>query len=163
MHWDFVGNICSIPLDRVACLYSRLNIEYISLIWACTMYIVVSSFLFVFMRVVTCALALALTLRGCDLGYFRPYDQFLLLISKSLCAWFNKDWHIEICDSSWLDWFFGLSIHLSFASGTSTPRLLLTLLWCMVHCGHYMSKPLVLNQGNNHYLLVHVFFMLGLT
>jgi hypothetical protein len=26
-----------------------------------------------------------------------------------------------------------------------------------------MSKPLMLNQDNNHYLLVHVFFIHGLT
>jgi hypothetical protein len=39
---------------------------------------------FDFMRVATCDLVLALTLRGCDLEYFKPYDQFTLLISKSL-------------------------------------------------------------------------------
>jgi hypothetical protein len=48
------------------------------------MMIVATSFLFYFMRVATCAFALASSLRGCDLGYFKPYDQFPLLISKSL-------------------------------------------------------------------------------
>jgi hypothetical protein len=41
-------------------------------------------FLFDFMRVATFDLALALILRGCDLEFFTPYDQFSLLISKSL-------------------------------------------------------------------------------
>jgi hypothetical protein len=48
------------------------------------MLIVVTSSLFDFMRVATLDLALALTRRGCDLKYFTPYDQFQLLISKSL-------------------------------------------------------------------------------
>jgi hypothetical protein len=48
------------------------------------MVIVATSFLFDFMRVATCAFALTLTLRGSDLGYFKPYDQFLFFISKSL-------------------------------------------------------------------------------
>jgi hypothetical protein len=34
--WDFVDNLCSIHLDRVAYLYSRWNIKYISSTWACT-------------------------------------------------------------------------------------------------------------------------------
>jgi hypothetical protein len=36
--------------------------------------ILVTSFLFDFMRVATFYLASALTLRGCDLEYFTPYD-----------------------------------------------------------------------------------------
>jgi hypothetical protein len=36
------------------------------------------------MRISTLDLALPLTLRGCDMEYFTPYDQFPLLISKSL-------------------------------------------------------------------------------
>jgi hypothetical protein len=40
--------------------------------------------LFEFMRVATYLLAWASTLRGCDLGYFKPYDQFSFLISNSL-------------------------------------------------------------------------------
>jgi hypothetical protein len=45
--------------------------------------------------------------------------------------WFNKDWHFEICDSSWLDWFLRLNIRLPFSitSGTLTPRLSLALFW----------------------------------
>jgi hypothetical protein len=48
------------------------------------MMIVATSFLFDFMRVATCAFAFASYLRGCDLRYFIMYDQFHLLISKSL-------------------------------------------------------------------------------
>jgi hypothetical protein len=57
--------------------------------------------------------------------------------------WFNKDWYLEICDSSWLDWFLGLNIHLPFSitSGISMPRLLLALLWCMVHRGQVFANP----------------------
>jgi hypothetical protein len=39
---------------------------------------------FDFMRIVICDFSMALTLRSCDLEYFKPYDQFTLLISKSL-------------------------------------------------------------------------------
>jgi hypothetical protein len=35
-------------------------------------------------RVAICDLVLALTLKCCDLKYFKLYDRFLLLISKSL-------------------------------------------------------------------------------
>jgi hypothetical protein len=42
--------------------------------------IVATSFLFDFMRVATCDLTLALTLRGCDLEYIKLYNQFPLLI-----------------------------------------------------------------------------------
>jgi hypothetical protein len=48
------------------------------------MLILATSFLFDFMRVATFDLTSALTLRGCDLKYFTPYDQFPLFISKSL-------------------------------------------------------------------------------
>jgi hypothetical protein len=48
------------------------------------MLIIVTSLLFDFMRVVTCALALALTLRCYDLEYFKLYDKFSLLIFKSI-------------------------------------------------------------------------------
>jgi hypothetical protein len=48
------------------------------------MLIVATSLLFDIMRIATCDLALALTFRGCELEYFKPYDQFTLLISKSL-------------------------------------------------------------------------------
>jgi hypothetical protein len=46
--------------------------------------IVVTSFLFDFMRIATYDLGLALTLRACDLVDINPYDQFPLLISMSL-------------------------------------------------------------------------------
>jgi hypothetical protein len=60
-----------------------------------------------------------------------------------LISWFNKDWHLEICDSSWLAWFLGLNIHLSFSVtfSASTPRLSLALLRCMVHRGQVLSYP----------------------
>jgi hypothetical protein len=29
-----------------------------------------------------------------------------------LMSWLNKDWHLEICDYSWLAWFLILNIHL---------------------------------------------------
>jgi hypothetical protein len=51
---------------------------------ACTMLILVTSFLFYFMSIATFDLTSTLILRGCDLEYFTSYDQFSLLISKSL-------------------------------------------------------------------------------
>jgi hypothetical protein len=39
---------------------------------------------FDFIRVATFDLASTLTLRNCDLKCFTPYDQFIVLISKSL-------------------------------------------------------------------------------
>jgi hypothetical protein len=44
--WDFVGNPCGIPLNRMLCQYSRLNIKYISSTWACTSLVVATSLLF---------------------------------------------------------------------------------------------------------------------
>jgi hypothetical protein len=46
--------------------------------------IIATSSHFDFMRVATLDLALALTLKGCDLVYFTQYDQFPPLISRSL-------------------------------------------------------------------------------
>jgi hypothetical protein len=46
------------------------------------MLIVATSLLFDFIMIATNDLALALTLRSCDLEYFKLYDQFPLLISK---------------------------------------------------------------------------------
>jgi hypothetical protein len=83
-YWDFIGNPYCIPLNRAVCLYSRLNIKYISSTWACTRLIVVTSLSFDFMRIATCDLALVLTFRGYDLEYFKSYDQFSLLIFKPL-------------------------------------------------------------------------------
>jgi hypothetical protein len=48
------------------------------------MLILITLSLFDFMRVATIDLTLALTLRGYDLEYFTPYDQFPLFISKTL-------------------------------------------------------------------------------
>jgi hypothetical protein len=58
-------------------------------------------------------------------------------------SWFNGDWHLVICDSSWIAWFLGLSIHLSFfiTYGSSTPKLSLALLRCMVHRGQVLINP----------------------
>jgi hypothetical protein len=133
-HWDFLCNPSVIPLDRAANLYLRLNIKYISSIWAYTILIVATSHLFDFMRIVIYDLTLTLTLRGCDLECFKPNDRFPLLLSSQFISWSNKDWHIEIYDSLWLDWFIGLNIHLPFSitSSTLTLRLPLALLWCMV-------------------------------
>jgi hypothetical protein len=47
------------------------------------MLILITLSLFDFMRVATIDLTLALTLRGYDLEYSTPYDQFPLLISKT--------------------------------------------------------------------------------
>jgi hypothetical protein len=47
------------------------------------MLILITLFLFDFMRVDTFDFDLVLTLRGCDLEYFTSYGQFSLLIYKS--------------------------------------------------------------------------------
>jgi hypothetical protein len=58
-------------------------------------------------------------------------------------SWCNRDWHLVICDSSWIAWFLGLNIHLSISItyGSSTPRLPLALLRCMVHRGQVLVNP----------------------
>jgi hypothetical protein len=58
-------------------------------------------------------------------------------------SWFNRDWHLLICDSSWIAWFIGLNIHLPFSIiyGSSTPRLSLALLQCMVHRAQVLVNP----------------------
>jgi hypothetical protein len=48
------------------------------------MLILATLFIFDFMKISTFDLALALTLRDCDLEYFTSNDQFSFLISKSL-------------------------------------------------------------------------------
>jgi hypothetical protein len=57
-----------------------------------------------------------------------------------LISWFNRDWYLVICDSSWIAWFLGLNIHLSFSItyGSSMSRLPLVLLWYMVHRGQVL-------------------------
>jgi hypothetical protein len=58
-------------------------------------------------------------------------------------SWFNIDWHLVICDSSWISWFLRLNIHLPFSItyGSSTSRLLLALLRCMVHRDQVIVNP----------------------
>jgi hypothetical protein len=80
---DIFYFIIHTPLDSTVFLKSRLNIKYISLTLACTMLILITLFLFDFMRVGTFDFDLVLTLRGCDLEYFTSYGQFSLLIYKS--------------------------------------------------------------------------------
>jgi hypothetical protein len=67
--------------------------------------------------------------------------------------WFNRDWYLVICDSSWLAWFLGLNIHLPFSItfGTSTSRLSLALLRCMVHHGQVL-----LNRSSTYHLVSHI-------
>jgi hypothetical protein len=142
---------------KTSCWSPKRNIKYISCTWACTILIIVTSLLFDFIRLATCDLVLALTLRGGDLGYLEPYDQFSLLVSKSLDTWFNKDWHLDICDSSWLDWFLRSNIHLPFfiTSSTSTPRLPLALPRCMVHYGQVLvnlSSIIIMSHISLHVL-----------
>jgi hypothetical protein len=62
----------------------KIKYKIFSSTLVCTKLILSTSFLSDLMRVVTLDLVLALTLRGCDLEYFTPYDQFPLLISMSL-------------------------------------------------------------------------------
>jgi hypothetical protein len=142
-HWDLVGNSCGIPPNRAAHLYLRLNIKYNSSTWACTILIVATLSLFDIMRISTLDLALALTLGGCDLKYFTCKNNLHFWSTSHLISWFNKDWHLEICDSSRLAWFLGLNIHLPFfiTSHTLMPRLPLTLLRCMVHHGQVLINP----------------------
>jgi hypothetical protein len=82
---------------------------------------------------------------------------FYFWSSSHLISWFNKDWHLEICDSSWLDWFFGLNIHLSFSItfDISTPRLMLPLLRCMIHRGQVLinsSSTTIMSHISLHVL-----------
>jgi hypothetical protein len=66
----------SLLIEQQHILKIKYKIQFFNL--ACIMLILFTSFLFDFMRVATIDLALALTLRGCDLEYFTPYDQFPL-------------------------------------------------------------------------------------
>jgi hypothetical protein len=103
----------------------------------------------------TSDLALALTLRGCDLDYFTCMINFNFWSPSHFISWLNRDWHLVICDSSCLAWFLRLNIHLPFSitSHTSMPRLLLALLWCMVHCGQVLvnhSSTIILSHTSLH-------------
>jgi hypothetical protein len=75
-------------------------------------------------------------------------------------SWFNKDWYLDIYDSSWLVWFLELNIHLPFfiKSGTSTLRLPLALLQYMVHRGQVLvnrSSTIIMSHTS-----IHVFYRL---
>jgi hypothetical protein len=117
--------------------------KYISSTWACTRLTVATSFLFDFVRVATFDHALVLTLRGVTCNTSYRMINFHFWSPSHFISWFNKDWHLEICDSSWLSWFLGLNIHLPFpiTFGTSTPRLPLAILRCMVHRGRVLVNP----------------------
>jgi hypothetical protein len=81
--WDFIYNLCSIPLDRAAYLYSILNIKYISLTWACTRWLLSLHLFLTSWGLSHLILFWHWLLGGCDLGYCKPYNQFPFLISKS--------------------------------------------------------------------------------
>jgi hypothetical protein len=74
-------------------------------------------------------------------------------------SWFNRHWHLVICDSSWIAWFLELNIHLPFSItyGFSTPRLPLALLWCIVNRDQVLVNPsstTILSHTTLH-VLVH--------
>jgi hypothetical protein len=104
--WDFIDNLCSITLDRSANLYSRINIKYISSAWAYTRWLLALHLFLTSWGLSHLILFWHWLLGGCDLGYFKSYNQFPPLIFKSFYI-FNKDWHLEIHDSSWLAWYLG--------------------------------------------------------
>jgi hypothetical protein len=133
--WDFIDNLCSIPLDRATYLYSILNIKYISSTWACTRWMLPLHLFFDFMRVATLDLVLALTLRRLWLGILQTiwsistFDLQITLYLDSIkidtSRYVILHGYLDTSDSN---------IHLPFTiSGTSTPRLVLALHWCMVH------------------------------
>jgi hypothetical protein len=125
------------PIPKIK--YKKTN----SSTWAYTILNLATLFLFNFTGVATFDLALVLTLRGCDLDYFTSYDQFWLWSPSHFISWLNRDWHLVICDSSWLAWFLELNIHLPFSItySTSTSRLPLALLRCMVYRGQVLVNP----------------------
>jgi hypothetical protein len=82
--WDFVDNLCSILLDRATYLYPRLNIKYISSTWAYTRWLLPLHLFLTSWGLPHLILFWYWLLGDCDLGYFKPYDQFPLLIFKSL-------------------------------------------------------------------------------
>jgi hypothetical protein len=103
--WDFVDNLYSIPLDRVAYLYSRLNIKYISSTWACTRWLLLFHLFLTSWGLSHLILFCHWLLGGCDLEYFKRIINFHFWSPNHFISWLNKDWHLEICDSSWLDWY----------------------------------------------------------
>jgi hypothetical protein len=74
-----VIHVVSLLIQRHAYTQDKYKIYFFNL----TLYailIVATSLLFDIMRVATCDLDLALTLRACGLKYFKPYDQFHLYL-----------------------------------------------------------------------------------
>jgi hypothetical protein len=124
-HWDFVGNPCGIPLDRAASLHSRSNIKYISSTRACAILILAISFLLIPWELLHLILLQHWLLEVVTWNTSHYTINFHFWSPCQLISWFNKDWHLEMCDSSYLAWFLGLNILLSFSitSGTSTPIL----------------------------------------
>jgi hypothetical protein len=103
--WDFVNNVCSISLDRAVYLYLRLNIKYISFTWACTRWLL-SLYLFLTSWVLPHLILFwhwLLEVVTCDTSS-RIFN-FHFWSLNLFISWFNKDWHLEICDSSWLAWY----------------------------------------------------------
>jgi hypothetical protein len=80
-----------------------------------------------------------------------------LLIHVTSSLWFNRDWHLEICDSPWLVWYLGfkhplaLLHHIRYLDA-KTP---LALLRCMVHRSEVHVNPSSTNIMIHTYL--HVF------
>jgi hypothetical protein len=70
-------------------------------------------------------------------------------------SWFNRDWHLVLCDSSWIACFLRLNINLPFSItyGSLTPRLPPALLWCIIHRGHVLvnsSSTTILSHTTPH-------------
>jgi hypothetical protein len=82
--WDFVDNLRSIPFDRASYIYSRLNIKYISSTWPCTRWLLPLQLFLTSWGLPHLILFWHWLLGGCDLVYFKPYNQFPHLISISL-------------------------------------------------------------------------------
>jgi hypothetical protein len=155
--WDFVGNPCGIPLNRAACIHSRLNIKYISSTWDCTLLIVATSLFLTSWGLSHVILVWHWLLEVVNWNTSNYMINFHFGSPSHFIFWLRKDWHLEICDSSWLAWFLGLNIHLPFSitSGTSTPKLPLTLLWCMVHRGQVLvnfSSTTIMSHTSLHVL-----------
>jgi hypothetical protein len=142
-YWDFVSNSYGIPLDRATCLQSRLNIKYISSTWVYTMLIVTTSLFLTSWRLPHVILLWHWLLEVMIWKTSNHLISFHFWSPRHFISWLNKDLHLQICDSSRLDWFLGLNIHLPFSntSGTSMPRLPLALLRCMIHHDQVLVNP----------------------
>jgi hypothetical protein len=79
-----------------------------------------------------------------------------------LISWFNKDWHLDMYDSSWLTWLLRLNIHLLFSITfcTSTLRLSFALLWYMVHRGQVLVNPFQLSLYLTHHFMSFIYAFL---